>query len=227
MPKAKLKEKERAIELRRKGLSYGEILSEVPVTKASLSLWLRDVKLGNDQKKRLIEKGNKGRLMGGEARRAKRIKETREIKDKAIKEVKYLSRRELWLIGAALYWAEGHKERNKGSLVRLGNSDPEMIKLFLKWLMDICKIDKTNIIFRIYLHENSKNKIKEVIRYWANATGFSLDNFTKVTWKENKINTNRKNIGRDYYGLLEVEVRKSINFNRKIQGWIEGISLKK
>jgi len=44
-----------------------------------------------------------------------------------------------------------------------------------------------------------------------------------VSWKRHKINTKRTNIGKDYFGVLRVYVRRSVNLNRKISGWIEGI----
>lgn len=219
----KLKEKELAIRFRKEGLSYNEILRKVPVAKSSLSLWLRSVGLSEKQKQRLTKKKLSSMRRGWEAVHKKKVLITKVIKSKARKEIGKLSKRELWLIGIALYWSEGHKEKDKGSLVRLGNSDPRLIKTFLKWLFGTWKIKKKNIIFRIYLHETSKNRLEEVKKYWSKNTGFSEKYFDKITWKKNKIKTNRKNIGKDYYGLLDIGVRGSINLNRQIQGWIEGI----
>lgn len=219
----KLKEKEAAIELRKKGLSYNEILRKVPVAKSSLSLWLKDVGLAKAQKQRLTEKKLAAMKRGWEAVHRKKVLITEKIKGEARDEIGKLSERELWLIGVALYWSEGHKEKDKGSLVRLGNSDPRMIGTFLKWLYEICKIKKEDIIFRIYLHETSENRLEEVKMYWSKITGFPKEHFEKITWKKNKIKTKRKNIGKDYYGLLDISVRGSINLNRKIQGWIDGI----
>lgn len=48
--------KEKAIELREQGLSYNEILLQVDVAKSSLSYWLRNIKLTEEQKNRLKEK---------------------------------------------------------------------------------------------------------------------------------------------------------------------------
>ncbi|MDD3728951.1 MAG: hypothetical protein PHH50_01355 [Candidatus Pacebacteria bacterium] len=52
----KIKEKEKAIKLRKKGLSYNDILKEIPVAKSTLSLWLRDVGLSKRQRQKLTEK---------------------------------------------------------------------------------------------------------------------------------------------------------------------------
>ncbi len=220
---SKVKEKEEAIKLRKKGFSYREILKKVPVAKSTLSLWLRSVGLAKKQKQRLTEKRILGQQKGARIRREQRIQLTKEIKERAIKEIGRISNRDLWLIGVALYWAEGAKEKSKGSIVSLGNSDQNLIKIFLKWTQEVCGIPKEDIYFRIFLHETSTNRLKKVQKYWAKVTGFPVNNFGKVTWKKHKINTRRKNIGENYYGLLEMRIRKSTNLNRRISGWIEGV----
>ena len=221
----KLKEKEKAIELRKRGNSYSEILREVPVAKSTLSLWLRSVGLSKRQKQRLTGKKLAAALRGAKVRKEQRLLITKEIKDRARSKIRKLSNRELWLIGVALYWAEGskQKENNISQKVKFSNSDPAMIKVFLKWLQDICKISNSNINFRIALHETAKNKLKEVQKYWSNITGFPINNFQKIDWKKHRINTKRKNIGEKYFGLLNIYIRNSTNLNRKIEGWIKGI----
>ena len=219
----KTKEKKEAIKLRKKGLSYREILEKVPVAKSTLSLWLRSVGLSKRQKQRLTKKKLAAALRGAMRRKTQRIDITKEIKEKARQEIGKISNRELWLIGTALYWAEGAKEKEHGHLVVLGNSDPYLANLFIKWLIKLCKIPKENIHFRIYLHDSAEKRLPEVRKYWSEITGFPIENFQKVSWKKHKINTKRKNIGESYHGLLEISVRRSINLNRKITGWIEGI----
>lgn len=219
----KLKEKEKAIKLRKRGLSYSEILKKVHVSKSTLSSWLRSVHLTKRQKQRLTKKKLEAMKRGWKAYREKRILITKKIKKEAEQEVVSINSRELWLIGTAIYWVEGHKEKQKGSLVELGNSDPKLIKIFLKWLQKICKVPQKDIHFRIFLHKAAKNKLPEVQKYWAGISNFPIKSFQKISWKKHNIKTKRKNTGKNYYGLLRVIVRKSTNLNRKIQGWIEGI----
>ena len=224
----KFQEKEKAIKLRRQGLSYSEILKEVPVAKSSLSLWLKSIGLAKEQKQRLTEKKLASALKGSLKRKQNRIESTKKIKDLAIREAGKLTKRELWLISTTLYWAEGHKEKEVGGRirsgkVRLSNSDPFLIKVFLKWLVEIYKVPKVDIVFRIYLHETSQHRLPEVQKYWSESLGFPIDCFQKVSWKKAKINTKRKNIGENYFGLIDLNVRRSTNLNRKIAGWISGI----
>ncbi len=219
----KLQEKQKAIGLRKRGLSYSEILRHITVSKSTLSLWLRSVGLSQRQKQRLTEKKLESMQRGWIACRNKRIKITEIIKNNAKKDLGKISKRDLWLIGIALYWAEGRKEKNRGVDVGLINSDEKLIKAYLKWLQEICNIKGNEIHFRIYLHETSRHRLQEVREFWASKTRFPINKFEKVSWKKHRIKTLRKNVGKNYFGLLSVRVEKSTNFNRKIQGWIEGI----
>lgn len=217
--------KERATELRRQGFSYSEILQEVPVSKSTLSLWLRSIELSKKQQARLAEKQLASAQLGAIAKKNQRIAISNQIKVVAKKELGKITHRELWLIGIALYWAEGTKakEHNVSQGVSFSNSDSLMITLFLKWLRDIVKIPENDIKYEIYIHESSKNNIRSAIQYWAKVTNSHPKKFQYVYLKKNKIGTKRRNIGLNYYGLLKIRARKSTNFNRKISGWIEGI----
>jgi len=218
----KLDEKKLAINLRKQGLTYNEILKQVPVAKSSLSLWLRDVGLAKRQKQRITKKRREAQLKGAKARRDYRERITKQIKLEAIKKIGKISDRDLWMLGIALYWGEGSKERKQSSLVSLGNSDPNLIRLYLQWLIRACNISKQDIVFRIYLHESSRDRLLEVRKYWKNVTGFSMDRFEKVSYKKYYIKDRRTKRRDGYYGLLKIDVKRSINLNRKIAGWIEG-----
>ena len=125
-----------------------------------------------------------------------------------------------------MYWAEGSKEKDYGRASRIvfSNSDPYMIKTFLEWLLIVIKIPKDKIYFDIMLHESNKERIKDVISHWSKYTNFPKKEFQHIYFKKNKINTKRKNIGENYFGLLRIIVRESSSLNRKTQGWVEGIN---
>ena len=163
---------------------------------------------------------------GGLVRKNERIEKTRLIREKSSKEIGTLSKREKFLIGIALYWAEGAKEKTyrTGSRVDLSNSDPKMIQFFLSWLTDICNIDKKDIKLSLYIHENNKFRLKEVISHWSKMTKYPEADFKYVYFKKHNPKTVRKNIGEGYFGNLRIVISESADFNRKISGWIEGIN---
>lgn len=222
----KINEKQKAIELRRRGFAYGEILKIVPVAKSTLSLWLRSVDLSKEQKQRLTKRKIDAAKRGGETRKAQRMQISERIKKESEKEIANISQRELWLIGIALYWAEGNKAKdyNVSQGVIFSNSDSVMIKIFLRWLREILKISNDRIKLEIYIHKDSKNRVSEAVRYWSMITNMPVEKFKFIYFKNNKVNTKRKNIGSNYFGLLRVIVRKSTDLNRKIQGWIIGMN---
>ena len=200
----KEKEKEVAINLRKQGKTYSEILSTVSVAKSTLAIWLQSVNLSKKQKQR-INKQNK-------------------IFSEAKSEIGSFSKRELFLAGVFLYWAEGAKEKEyyPGSPLRFANSDPYMIKLFLNWLQNV-GVKKERICFDIYLHKNNKYRVLEVIDYWSRHTGFSKKLF-RVYYKKDIPKTKRKNIHPDtYFGLVRIYVKESSDLVRSISGWVQGI----
>ncbi len=217
--------KNRAIKLRRKGFTYSEILKQVPVAKSTLSLWLRSVGLSKRQKQRISKKKLEAAKRGARARKTQRLILTKKIKDKAFSEIGKINRKELKLIGTVLYWAEGTKSKKHSPSVGaiFSNSDPLMIKLFLKWLDQSVKVSKSRIVFEIFIHENHKENTAKYKAYWSNVTGFSEAKFGKIYFKKNKIRTKRKNIGSSYFGLLRIRVKRSTNLNRRIEGLIDGI----
>ena len=223
LPKNELKNK--AIELRKRGFSYSEILKQISVAKSTLSDWLKDVGLSKRQKQKLTKKKLEAALRGGKARKDNRISITKKIYEESKKDIGDISRRELWLMGVMLYWAEGHKEKEyrPGSGVQFTNSDPQMIRLFLNWLDKNCGIKASEITFSIYIHENSKNRSELLREYWAGITGFKKDDFLQLYFKKGNIKTLRKNVGNSYFGVLRVKVKASSVLQRKIAGWIKGV----
>lgn len=218
--------KEKAISLRKKGSTYSEILKEIPVAKSTLSVWLRDVGLVKQQEQKLTKKRREASRRGGEARRRQRIESTRQIMSIGRSEVGKISKRELLLIGAALYWAEGSKERenNTGIGVEFINSDSQMIYLFVKWLIDVCNVKKNDFSFYIYIHENSRFREKKVINHWSRCTGFGKKRFDYVYYKKHNIQTKRKKVGDDYFGCLKIRIKASSHLQRRIMGWVAGIN---
>ena len=165
----KLKEKNKAIGLRKLGKSYGEIRKKVKVSKSSLSLWLKDIKLSPEQEKRIyVEIRQKNAYRLAKANQQKKIKTTKEIIEESKKEVHTLFKNPLFLSGLMLYWAEGDKAE-KWEMVKFSNSDPMMIKLIMRWFREVCNVSENKFKLRIQIHEVSN--IEEGIKFWSLNTG--------------------------------------------------------
>lgn len=220
---AKSKEKIEAIKLRNSGESIKSIAKKLSVSSGSVSVWCKDVTLTQDQL-RTLEKNardpNYGkRLLNSQKQRAQKEERIKKLLNLGISEIGELSKRELFLIGVALYWAEGFKKDNQ---VGFANSNPEMINLYIRWLYECSNIKKEDLITRVTINISHKDRLKEIEKYWSDSTEIPIENFRKpffqqFKWKKIYENPN------EYYGVLRIKVRKSTDFLRKIHGWIKGL----
>ncbi len=218
MAKTQLAEKARM--LRTKGASLNEIIKKLNIPKSTASNWCQDIALSKEQKRRLAKKQHMGGIITAEKRTKDRLALTKQIMEESAAQVDILSQRDLLMLGSALYWAEGYKDKNQE--FGFTNSDPAMIKLMIKWLQEVCDIKQEIIHTRICINHIHSRRIKEIQNFWITITGlshhqFSNPTFIKVTNK--KVYNNTSN----YFGTLRIKVRKSTNLQRKILGWIQGI----
>lgn len=216
--------KQKAIALRKAGKTYSEILAVVPVAKSTLSEWFKSVQLAKPQIQRITQKRLDAALRGAHSKRNRRISEVSKLLQEGSESIGTLSVRELWLIGIALYWAEGSKQniRSLSSGMIFSNSDYKMLLVYLRWLQ-ILGIDKTDIYFELYVHENRKDDIKEFKKWWAAKLSITPEKLNKVYFKQGNPKTRRLHVGDLYHGLIRIRVNNSTTLNRQVAGWIEGI----
>lgn len=222
---AKSKERLEARKLRESGISIKQIAKQLNVSPGSVSLWCRDIKLSDELIKKL-EKNYRDPFYGKRfdnvrKQKQKRILKTEKLNKKGQDLIGNISKRELLLVGVALYWAEGYKKDHQ---VGLGSSDPVMIKMFIKWLKLCFGYTTDDLIFRITVNQDHEYRIGEITEYWSDFLGvpenqFSKPFYQKVKWK--KIYDNPE----DYFGVLRVRVKKSLDFLRKIHGMIDGMRI--
>lgn len=222
---AKFIQKNKAIKLRQTGLSIKKIAKKLDVSVGSVSVWVRDVVLTKEQIKQLSINATDP-FYGKRLNYINKIKRQTDnkiirLKKEGIKKIGHLSKRELFLIGVALYWSEGFK---KDSQVGFANSDPKMINFFLKWLYDCFGYNTNDVFVRVTLNISHLKRIDEVQKYWSKEINIPISFFRKpfyqnVKWKKTYEHPN------EYYGVLRIKVLKSKDFLRKIHGFIEGLRL--
>ena len=154
-----------------------------------------------------------------------RSKEVIELKKKLFQDGKNditsITKRELFIAGIALYWAEGFKHKEERGL-GLGTSDPNMAKFYICWLERCLNVSKKDLLLRVTANESHQDRISEIEKFWMKELKVNRDQFAKpfyqkTKWK--KIYLNRNN----YYGVLRIRVRKSLNLLRKMRGWLAGM----
>lgn len=215
-----------ARKLRLDGKSIRAISKMLKISSSSASIWCRNIELSNDQKIKLAKRGQNIKLLKkfAKERHEKKLENDKKIYLKAKKEIKILSKNELFLIGLALYWAEGFKSK-KERQVGFCNSDPGMIKFILNWFKKSLKISNQDFLLRAEFNITHKSRREEIEDFWSRLTGIPRVQFHKPYLqkaKQKKIHENKDK----YYGLLRIRVRKSSVLLVKLRGWIEGLSLK-
>lgn len=218
----KILERNKAISLRRQGKTFNEILQEIAVSKSSLSYWLRSIELTDAQVARICYKNDKikDKFIRYNALKKKQADERKgNILNNSSKEISTISERELKLIGIALYWAEGY-EGSRWKSVCFTNSDPEMIKLMMRWFRIVCKVDDTKFRIRIQCH--GAERVKKAEKYWSGITALPATQFIKPYIRISP--TSKKKMGNlAPYGICNVRI-SDISLLTKIKGWICGIN---
>lgn len=213
------------IKLRKMGKSYREIAKAVLISKNSVSRWYNGLKLPKRARDIIYRKNKNNReffALYNKQRHQSVQAENRKILELSAKEIKNLSNYELKLIGAALYWGEGYKKQEHFSSpnVRFVNSDPLMIKIFLKFLFDVMSISKERIRVGIRIHPNIKEKT--AIEFWSNVTAIDKSKF-KITRQVSRASQGKMPKNSLPYGTLDITVSGRRDFY-KIKGWINGLA---
>jgi len=216
-------DKNKAISLRKRGNSYNEISKILGVPKSTLSLWLRDIKMLPEVEKifldRIRKKWSKS-ITDFNKKQGEIAKEKSEKRKQiAMKDIRRISKRELMLIGIALYWAEGHK-KSRWSL-RFTNSDPSMIRLIMRFFREICKIPEDKMKAAVQIHPNTTSK--KAINYWSKISGISRNNFNKTYSRVTPSSKFKRPPNTLPYGTLSIDVC-NIEIADKVKGWIRGIA---
>ncbi|MFA5096641.1 MAG: hypothetical protein WC478_04800 [Candidatus Omnitrophota bacterium] len=143
----RVKEIARARKLRAQGLSIREIVAKTKYPKSSISGWIRDISLTNEQISRLKSNQDKGRAKAANHPNSSRLRWAgirQEAIDSAKKEIPAIcSLDRLKLVGSALYWAEGYTATR--NLFIFSNCNPTMIRLMMLFLRDVCNVPLARI----------------------------------------------------------------------------------
>ena len=211
-----------AIQPRQNGATNQEILQQLGMAKSTLWRWLKSEGFVETQPQKLTALKRMAQQKAVVAVRAGRLRRTRAAMEQGQREIGGLSQRDLWVLGVALYWAEGTKQKphNIAQRVVLTNSDPEMVKLFVQWLRDICGIPREQLNFELCIHKSGN--IVAAQHFWASALQVPAEQF-RIRLKQHTVAPHRRNTADGYVGLVRVTVRRSVVLNRRIAGWIQGL----
>ena len=167
-------DKQKAILMRKKGMSYSQIKENLGISKSTLSGWLYDMPL-SEKRIRELQADSPIRIEKyRNTMRSKKNARIEEVYEKVSKDIGNFSKRDLFLAGLFLYWGEGTKAQN--SLVALTNTNPAMIKFFIKWL---ALFGVQNKDLKIKLHLYSDMNVKKSLDFWSKELNIPVYQFYK------------------------------------------------
>ncbi len=212
--KARLEDRNKAIELRRKGLSYKEIQTFVRVSKGLLSMWLSDLELSPAEEKQLeskiLERKKRGRLNSKISNQTRRLERER----RTLKEAEIIFKKRKgdpqFLMGIALFWAHGSKSSSNFNFM---STDTDMIFIMFAWVQKYLSVGKDRVRVRICVPEDQPTQA--FVGFWAKNLGISENSIAVSREKTRKT----KHITNPYYkGCVRLTV-VGVTYKRLMATW--------
>ncbi|KKS77082.1 MAG: hypothetical protein UV64_C0004G0013 [Parcubacteria group bacterium GW2011_GWC1_43_11b] len=222
--------KDKAVKLRKQGRSIRDIESELKIPRSTLSGWFKNIELKKSQKKILEQKhqkalikARKGAVKWHNKQKADRILVAEIEAEKTLNKI-LINDEILELSLAMLYLGEGTKAGTKTSM---GNSDPLILKLFLKSIQNLYNLKIDSISF--YLHLRADQNPELMKKYWSRELKVPIKRFRKVSIDKRTIKTKTYS---HYKGVCVIDCgnvaiqRKLVYISRKFcQKIIENMGL--
>lgn len=179
----------KARELRIHGRSLSEISAELNVGVSTLSLWLRDIRLSDQQKSELDQRNrikvSRGRLNASVMKRANRVFKEKSIYDQAVKEFPHLAKDPFYMMGLSIYWAKGAR---RGGCFQFTSADRKMVEIMKKWAIRYLRVENDAITEILYgkcirLNISGIDRYRQLtawqkllIQYYDSVSGEQLEN---------------------------------------------------
>jgi hypothetical protein len=202
-------ERQRARELRAQSCTLNEIAHELGVSKASVSVWVRDVEF--------TPRPRTGGHPAGPTHplRVKKQAEVERCHQEAIEFIGEVSDRDRLMYALALYAGEGAKGGDK---ILFANSDPDLVRVFLGWFRHQFELDESRLRMRLYLHEDLD--LDCALAFWKDVTNIPISQFQKP-YRAEADHTLRGN--RHVYGCVGVQYCSTL-LHRRVMGMIAAVT---
>lgn len=185
--------KEKALKMRKRGVSLREIEENLGIPRSTLSGWLRNVRLTQKQKLKLKNNWLEGlrnarihAVAWHNQQKEIRLKEAEEHALRSLSKIDITNESILELALAMLYLGEGSKSGHTA----LGSSNPEILNFFITGLLQVYKFNLDKI--KCELHLRADQNPDEIRKYWSEKLGIPIKNFTNIS-------VDKRTIGRATY----------------------------
>ena len=211
--------KRRAYELRKLGKSYNFIVKELGVPKSTLSYWFKYISWSRDiknQNTKEVKKVSTKRIISiNEVRKIKSVVKHAEMRREAEKEFEKYKNDPIFIAGLMLYLGEGDKSIKTGH-IRICNIDPQVLKIFIRFLIMFCDVSIEKIRFWLLCYPD--HDIKKCLNWWSESIKLNKNQFYKT-----QVIQGRHKEKKLIYGVGNITIT-SVFLKTKILKWIEMMS---
>jgi len=116
---------------------------------------------------------------------------------KSVNSFKRINKKTAKILAAILYWCEGSKYPSTNKM-DLTNSDPKLLKIFLKLLRTSFNLDESK--FRVKLQIHDTHDFEKIKKYWSKILSIPQSQFMKPTITKPTGRKHRK----EYFGTCTV-----------------------
>lgn len=177
---SKVQYRDEAVKLRHEGLSYGEIAGRIPVSKATLSGWLRGVTLKQEQVDEVVKRKTE---KAAETRKATVVESRKKREERLMLDAEQLFEARKndprFIAGLASYWAQGYKHY---PFVQMRTSDFDMARFMTKWFQ--MYLPHKRIMVKIIVPKGQENRSTE--DFWIQFLGVSREMWGGVEVREQR-----------------------------------------
>jgi transposase-like protein len=186
------------------GLSVKAIAQRVGASPSSVSRWVKDVQLSEEQKAILLARAYNGGVKGSSINAALR----REARLLAQEDGRARARQgePLHVAGCMLYWAEGAKDRNQ---IQFTNSDPDMARFFVTFLRTYFNLRDEDIRITCNLFADHVVKQREIEQFWLETLALPSASLRKSVVNVYSKYSKKKRMNRLPFGTCRIVVSRT------------------
>jgi hypothetical protein len=188
-------------------MSVKEIARLVGVAPSSVSLWVRDIPLTSDQLESLRQRNPaynnqlRGASRNAERGRARRLAAQREGRERM------RLGEPLYVAGVMLYWAEGDKSSRNAA--RITNSDPEVLRLFMRFLRECFEVDDERMSVTCNLFADHLARQRAIEQFWLDTLDMPRERLCKSFVNVYSKYSQKKRTNKLPYGTTRVVVHST------------------
>jgi hypothetical protein len=195
------------LEARRRRREQGESIKQIAralrVSRSSVSLWVRDIELTEEQHAALQSRcsSHNGQTVSARLKAARA--QARRRREQEHGRVLACCGNALHVAGAMLFWAEGSRRRNA---VVFTNSDPQMVSFFVGFLRQCYSVRDDRIAVTCNLFADHAARQWEIEQFWLDALDLPRSSLRRSTVNVYSKHSTKKRRNKLPYGTCRVVV---------------------